>query len=97
MKKEEFYLVDWMYDPEEDLFLTVYATLDGSKALKVLHRLASLQAGVPLRLPDDWNTYPDAVREIHNEAIKFYYRREAEGARAEWQKGKHRARLQPSP
>lgn len=94
--KEEFYLVDWMYDPEEDLFLTVYATLDGSKALKVLHRLSVTQTGVPLRLPDELNTYPDAIREIRNESVKFYYRREAEVARAEWQKGKHRVRLQPS-
>lgn len=94
--KDEYYLVDWMYNPEEDLFLTIYATLDGSKALKVLHRLSVTQTGVPLRLPDELNTYPDAIREIHNEAVKFYYRRKAEVSHAEWQKGKHRVRLQLS-
>jgi len=90
----EFYLADTLYDPEEELFITIYATLDGSKILKVRRLASAVQSGIPLRLPDHWK-YPEGVREISNSALRFYYRQKAETAQHRFTKGERVVKAQP--
>jgi hypothetical protein len=91
----EFYLADYLYDPEEELFITIYVTLDGSKMLKVRRLATTVQSGLPLQLPDHWK-YPEGVREIANSALRFYYRQKAEIAQHRFSKGDRVTQPQPT-
>ncbi|MBI1742781.1 hypothetical protein HYR54_06900 [Candidatus Acetothermia bacterium] len=91
----EFYLADCLYDPEEELFITIYVTRDGSKVLKVRRLSSTVQQGLPLQLPDNWK-YPEGVREISNSALRFYYRQKAEATQHRLAQGERMARVQPT-
>ena len=91
----EFYLADYLYDPEEELFITIYATLDGSKVLKVRRLSMTVQHGLPLHLPDNWK-YPEGVREISTGSLRFYYRQKAEAAQHRISKGEPMMKVQPT-
>jgi hypothetical protein len=90
----EFFLTDTFYDPEEELFITIYATVDGSQILKVRRLAAAIQSGIPLQLPDTWK-YPEGVRAIANSALRFYYRQKAETSQHRLARGERVVRTQP--
>ena len=90
----EFFLADYIYDPEEELFITIYATIDGSKILKVRRLASTVQSGIPLQLPETWK-YPEGVREIFSSALRFYYCQKAETTQHRFIKGEQVARIHP--